>query len=542
MKKRIMRRGAFFIAMLFFFTTIPYRTANAENLEDEAVAEVVDIYETFGEDFQKYQKQKDTRANVSDYRRWAQSEPEWASIRLGSSKYDMNRSGCLITSISKLMVQCGLKKADDFNPGVLVKWLNKNGGFTSDGSMYWAQSAKYLKGFELKSHNYLSYGTYNTQKYTSKIIGWIKDGYHMVIAVKGAGHWVAVDEAKTLATGEIYIMDSLPDEKSNADLKLKDRYGSTFNRIAAFTGGTTPTGQEKEEELTANVTRIYGETRYETSYKIADELKKQKGVEKFHTIVIASGMNFADALAGSYLANIKEAPILMASDFNKETLKNYVMANLEAGGKIYLLGGTMAIPDEIISGLEGYEITRLWGETRYETNIEILKEAGITNEDILVCTGNNFADSLSASASKKPILLVSEELSEEQKTYLSELSVGRFYIIGGEAAVNDSVEEELKSFGEVSRIGGATRYDTSVLVANTFVEQPKAVVLAYAMNFPDGLCGGVLAESMNAPLILTTNGNESAAKNYVKGHGISKGAVLGGTKLISNKTVNNIMK
>ena len=41
------------------------------------------------------------------------------------------------------------------------------------------------------------------------------------------------------------------------------------------------------------------------------ELKEVLGVEKFETIIIASGANFADALAGSYLATVKSAPILL---------------------------------------------------------------------------------------------------------------------------------------------------------------------------------------------------------------------------------------
>ena len=72
------------------------------------------------------------------------------------------------------------------------------------------------------------------------MIAWIRKGLHMLINVNSGGHWVAVDEAKSLATGQIYIMDSLSGAQ-NRDLTLASRYAS-FNAIHAYTGGSTPSG------------------------------------------------------------------------------------------------------------------------------------------------------------------------------------------------------------------------------------------------------------------------------------------------------------
>ena len=72
------------------------------------------------------------------------------------------------------------------------------------------------------------------------MIAWIRKGLHMLVNVNSGGHWVAVDEAKSLATGQIYIMDSLSGAQ-NTDLTLASRYAS-FNAIHAYTGGSTPSG------------------------------------------------------------------------------------------------------------------------------------------------------------------------------------------------------------------------------------------------------------------------------------------------------------
>ena len=299
----------------------------------------------------------------------------------------------------------------------------------------------------------------------------------------------------------------------------------------------------KEPEVTG-VTRIFGATRYDTAFKAADQLKENLGIEKFENIVVAYGEDFADALSGSYLANQKNAPILLVKNRNKEInlVKDYIKANLTSGGTVYLLGGVNAVPKAMESGLEGFNVKRLAGATRYETNLEILKEAGISGNDILVCTGLDFADGLSASAVNKPILLVKDSLRATQVNYLKALGTKNFYLIGGTNAVNKRIESALGTYGTTQRIEGATRYYTSVNIAKTFFPNAKTAVLAYAQNFPDGLSGGCLACSMDAPLILTANGKQAPAVAYAKEAGIAGGAVLGGTGLIPDRVANAIFR
>ena len=98
----------------------------------------------------------------------------------------------------------------------------------------------------------------------------------------------------------------------------------------------------------------------------------------------------------------------------------------------------------------------------------------------------------------------------------------------------------MAAYGDTTRIGGNNRFETSVLIAETFFENPKSAVLAYAWNYPDGLCGGALASTMDAPLILTMTNYETQAAGYVQNHGLSKGTILGGTGLIADDSVRTI--
>ena len=118
----------------------------------------------------------------------------------------------------------------------------------------------------------------------------------------------------------------------------------------------------------------------------------------------------------------------------------------------------------------------------------------------------------------------------------------KFFIIGGTGAVNSDIEAYFKGLGEVTRIGGATRYETSVNVAKAFFAEPKAAVLAYGANFPDGLCGGSLANAMGGPLVLSANGKSDQAAAYAKEYGIGDGAALGGPTLIDDSSVRTIFR
>ncbi|MBR5806545.1 MAG: cell wall-binding repeat-containing protein [Oscillospiraceae bacterium] len=297
-----------------------------------------------------------------------------------------------------------------------------------------------------------------------------------------------------------------------------------------------------EPVTNAMVERIKGKNRYETSFAIAKATKEKLGIDRYSTVIIANGKNFADALAGSYLAKVKTAPIIMASGTNNADIKAYLDANLVPGGKVYILGGTGAIPESLDTTLSGYDVHRLKGKTRYETNIEILKEAGVTNQEIIVATGANFADSLSASAVGKPILLVdnSKGLSDVQKAYLDSLTTVKYFIVGGTGAVNENIEAQIARYGTVERIKGKSRYETSVAIANRFFTNPKVAVLAYAENFPDGLSGGPLTMSLNAPLILTKTGKGNAAEVYIGANNIAEGYILGGASLIDDTTTMDI--
>ena len=303
------------------------------------------------------------------------------------------------------------------------------------------------------------------------------------------------------------------------------------------------------DECTPVISRVSGKNRSLTAIAAADAMKKELDVSKFDTIILASGTNFADALAGSYLSAVESAPILLYTEGSDAENQAYIKSNLADGGKVYLLGGETAVPAAVEKKLTdaGIDVERLSGKNRYETNLAILKEAGVTAEqEILVATGNQFADSLSASATGLPILLVnsnSNELTANQKKFLSELAGTdslKLTIVGGTGAVSDQLAGRLAAYGTVERVSGSNRYKTSVAIAERYFEDVDSVVIAYGKNFPDGLSGGALAYAMGAPLILVAADSESAANAYADEVGVLHASIMGGTGVISDSTVKKV--
>ena len=211
-----------------------------------------------------------------------------------------------------------------------------------------------------------------------------------------------------------------------------------------------------------------------------------------------------------------------------------------SGGKVYILGGTAAVSQGFEDGVKalGFNVERLKGKDRYGTNLAILEEAGVdANTEILIATGNNYADSLSASATGLPMLLVNKNLTAEQKAFLAGTSKD-FAILGGSAAVSEAIENELNAIGTSERVKGKSRYETSIVIAERYFGTASAIVLAYGEGFPDGLCGGALATQIGAALVLTENTKLAAADAYVEG--VKYGYVTGGTARLTDETVREI--
>lgn len=302
--------------------------------------------------------------------------------------------------------------------------------------------------------------------------------------------------------------------------------------------------------------RLSGLSRYSTATSIAQELNNGS----VDQVLIASALNFPDALSGSVLAYQKNAPILLVGPTpaeSQDTL-DYLKNHLSPSGTIYLLGGIGAVPDSFRDSLKnmGYsnnQIKRLAGDTRYGTNLAINTEISASKgTPVIIASGEGFADALSissiAAAKGYPILLTMQnQLPQETLKTLENIQPSKVYVVGGTGAVSEAVRLQLQSLtglssDNVPRIWGNTRYATSISIAQAFGFSGETVTFAYGENFPDALAGSLLAAKLNAPILLISPDNWLEAKHFIDKSSFTHLLIFGGSGVIGDDLKNQLMK
>ncbi len=298
---------------------------------------------------------------------------------------------------------------------------------------------------------------------------------------------------------------------------------------------------------TYSASRLGGATRWETSTAIA----KQVNGNKLDAVVLANAYNFPDALTGTTLAGNKKAPILLVGNNDKDTVTlNYIKNNLKSTGTVYVLGGSTVVSDGTLNKVKslGFKnIKRLGGSDRYATNMSIVNELNVSKgSSVIIANSMSYADSLSISgisgASNIPIFLVNGSLTSSTLNKIKSIAPKNIYIVGSTTVVNSNIEKQLKSYGNVVRLGGKDRFETSFKIANYFTKDTQTTALvSYGLNFPDALAGGALASKTASPILLV-NGDVTAQKAFLDKSNITKLYVLGSTSAVSDSIVKQLTK
>ncbi|SHG16722.1 cell wall-binding repeat-containing protein [Ornithinibacillus halophilus] len=292
--------------------------------------------------------------------------------------------------------------------------------------------------------------------------------------------------------------------------------------VTIFTMGNTVHASSLED------LRISGENRWETAVEIS-----QEGWEHADTVVLTTGYNFPDALAGAPLAYMYDAPILLTKNKLDRTTKEEI---LRLGAKkIFILGNKSAVPLQVEADLKniGIEnIERIGGANRFETAALIAEELG-KSDTAFVANGLNFPDALSiapyAARNGIPILLTKNDtLPDATVKVLQEKR--QTIIIGGTAVVGEDVASQLNN---PVRYSGKNRFETGKAIVENLTLGSETAYFATGMNFVDALTGSVLAAKHNAPILLVkTNNIPSSTKTLLENY--NKKFIIGGKAAVSD--------
>lgn len=309
-------------------------------------------------------------------------------------------------------------------------------------------------------------------------------------------------------------------------------------------------GKTETENYVYN-SRLAGDNRFKTAVEIS---KAEFTTAK--TVILANGMNYADALAGVPLAKKLDAPILLTNTKSLDVSTADEIKRLKAE-KVIILGGEGAVSADVEKSLQNMGLTteRIAGKTRFGTATAIAEKLNSDPTEVFFVYGLNYADALSvspvAALKNAPIIYLTQdgELNADTAAYLEKIKgkVKTAYVIGGEGVIsNDMMNKAVSALRlkTAARIWGANRYSTCIEVNKAFASAltGKVMCVATGLNFPDALAGGVLAAKKAAPLFLTANSLSDEQTAYLKAKELNCIYVFGGTGAVSDDTVDKISR
>lgn len=212
--------------------------------------------------------------------------------------------------------------------------------------------------------------------------------------------------------------------------------------LVGGTGAVSTAVEAKAKSLAGTVLRIGGSDRFETAVEIS-----KFGWASSSSVFIATGLDFADALAASAAAGTLRIPVLLVpgSDTSGPTLTASEISRLGAG-TLRIAGGPGAVSTAMERSLADWRtVVRYGGNDRYETAALIARgvyQRGVSSS--YWANGLGFADALAGAAvagARKGILLLTRPDCVPSVSYSAHdaLAPSDTYLLGGTGVLSDAV-------------------------------------------------------------------------------------------------------
>ncbi|HBY2895279.1 TPA: cell wall-binding protein Cwp10 [Clostridioides difficile] len=200
-------------------------------------------------------------------------------------------------------------------------------------------------------------------------------------------------------------------------------------------------------------------------------------------------------------------------------------------------------------------VKKLKGADRFETAIKISQSGWTKSDTVVIVNGEDksMVDGLTAtplaSIKNSPILLSSnEKLPQKTVEELKRLNPSKVVVIGGNNSMPNSVVEAIKAVNSkisVQRIGGDTRYQTSINIAKEIdkTNNISKLYIGAGNGEADSLSIASLAGKEKTPIVLTQkDGVDNEAEQFIKSNKVSNIYFIGGVEKISNKAIEQVGK
>ena len=219
-------------------------------------------------------------------------------------------------------------------------------------------------------------------------------------------------------------------------------------RIVVLGGETvvTPDVMEALGAYAEDVERVAGVDRYRTAAAISQEW------ESSDIVLLASGMDFPDALSAAAAAGVEGAPVLLT---RQHAVPGATLAELERldPSTVYVIGGEMAVSDDAAEQAGEYaDVVRLGGLDRYRTASTVAHEFfSSPTAEAFLATGRDFPDALAAAPAAAmnggPVLLTRPDaVPDATMSALDALRAQAITLVGGFDAISLEVQQGLNEY------------------------------------------------------------------------------------------------
>ncbi|MHB8072210.1 N-acetylmuramoyl-L-alanine amidase [Desulfosporosinus fructosivorans] len=179
---------------------------------------------------------------------------------------------------------------------------------------------------------------------------------------------------------------------------------------------------------------------------------------------------------------------------------------------------------------------RISGQDRVETALKISHKGWDSAQTVILCEYSDYPDAIASTpfavSLNAPILLTKgDSIDARVLTELNRLKPNKIILLGGAACLQPSIEKELEELSlPYERIGGADRYQTSILLAKHL--SSDSLILANGDDFPDALSAATFAGIKQIPIVLTSTTLPNSVIQYYTENKPKHLIVIGGEAVI----------
>ncbi|EDU37742.1 cell wall-binding repeat-containing protein [Clostridium sporogenes] len=194
------------------------------------------------------------------------------------------------------------------------------------------------------------------------------------------------------------------------------------------------------------------------------------------------------------------------------------------------------------------QVKRFEGNNRYETAAKLATFNWTKSDNIVLVSGEGYADALSASVLAKrlnaPIILTNpNNLNDNARQTIEKLKAKNIYVIGGEASISSKIRNRLKDNYKLIELKGRDRFETNLNVAEEMVklgvDTSEVMVVNGKDGFSDALSAAPIAAANGQILFIVSKDNGKTATEFIQKHN-SKATVIGTKNVVSDKIYNNL--